>query len=181
MLIAKEKRKSNIAEYILYMKQIQDLLRALDLDLEKIKVNLVERFDQSADVKKEIFDWYQNLALMIVKERIRESGQLQIITNITNQLNEFHFQLMKSKKDPGYNQIYLDTLPVIIDFRNKSQNKEQNDISVCIDALYGVMMLRLQKKEVTKGTGEAVAQISKLLAHLSLRFKEFEAGDLMIN
>jgi len=181
MLIAKEKRKSNIAEYILYMRQIEDLLRALDLNMKKIKVHLVDRFDQPAEMKKEISDWYENLALMIEKERIRESGQLQIITNTINQLNEFHCQLMKSMKDPAYNQIYLDTIPVIVDFRNKSSNKEQNDITVCIDALYGVMMLRLQKKEVTKVTGEAAAQISKLLAHLSLRFKEFEAGDLLFD
>ena len=37
MLIAREKKKNNIAEYILYMWQLEDMLRALKLDMEHIK------------------------------------------------------------------------------------------------------------------------------------------------
>ena len=36
MLIAREKKKNNIAEYILYMWQLEDMLRALKLDMEQV-------------------------------------------------------------------------------------------------------------------------------------------------
>ena len=37
MLIAREKKKNNIAEYILYMWQLEDMLRALKLDMEQVE------------------------------------------------------------------------------------------------------------------------------------------------
>ena len=36
MLIAQQKLKENIAEYILYMYQIEDVIRAYNFDLERI-------------------------------------------------------------------------------------------------------------------------------------------------
>lgn len=37
MIIASRKRKENIAEYILYMWQIEDIIRANSCDIEQIK------------------------------------------------------------------------------------------------------------------------------------------------
>ena len=44
MLIAREKKKNNIAEYILYMWQLEDMLRALKLDMEQVDRYLVAGF-----------------------------------------------------------------------------------------------------------------------------------------
>ena len=44
MLIAQQKRHENIAEYLLYMWQVEDLLRACELDDERIDQLLVARF-----------------------------------------------------------------------------------------------------------------------------------------
>ena len=44
MIIAQQKRKENIAEYLLYMWQVEDLLRACDLDDDRIDQLLVSRF-----------------------------------------------------------------------------------------------------------------------------------------
>ena len=45
MIIAKRKRKENIAEYLLYMWQIEDIIRANNLDIESIRKNVIDRFD----------------------------------------------------------------------------------------------------------------------------------------
>ena len=37
MIIAQEKRKTNIAEYIIYMFQIEDMLRAMQFNNDQIK------------------------------------------------------------------------------------------------------------------------------------------------
>lgn len=44
MLIAREKRKSNVAEYILYMWQVEDMLRAMQMDIELVNRNVVSQF-----------------------------------------------------------------------------------------------------------------------------------------
>ena len=42
MITASQKRKENIAEYLLYMWQIEDLIRANGLDIDKIRANVLE-------------------------------------------------------------------------------------------------------------------------------------------
>ena len=42
MLIAQQKLKENIAEYILYMYQIEDVIRAYQFDLDSILENYVK-------------------------------------------------------------------------------------------------------------------------------------------
>ncbi len=45
MIIASQKRKENIAEYLIYMWQIEDIIRANNLDIDKIKENVIDRFN----------------------------------------------------------------------------------------------------------------------------------------
>jgi len=51
MIIASKKRKENIAEYILYMWQIEDMIRANDFDISKIRRNIIDNF-QIDDAQK---------------------------------------------------------------------------------------------------------------------------------
>ena len=43
MIIAQQKRKENIAEYLLYMWQVEDMIRANQLDIDKINDNIISR------------------------------------------------------------------------------------------------------------------------------------------
>lgn len=43
MKIASQKRKENIAEYLLYMWQIEDIIRANGLDMDRIRHNVIDR------------------------------------------------------------------------------------------------------------------------------------------
>ena len=61
MLIARAKKKTNIAEYILYMWQIEDMLRALNLNIELVDRNIVPGFQVDEHTTCEIHDWYDNL------------------------------------------------------------------------------------------------------------------------
>ena len=69
MLIAREKKKNNIAEYILYMWQLEDMLRALKLDMEQVDRYLVAGFQADERTSKEIHDWYDNLIAIMQKEK----------------------------------------------------------------------------------------------------------------
>ena len=77
MFTAKQKRKENIAEYILYLFQVEDLIRACDLDMEIIDKQLVPQYKTDTNTSTEISAWYKNLVLMMKKEGIQQKGHLQ--------------------------------------------------------------------------------------------------------
>ncbi|MGC9355629.1 MAG: DUF4924 family protein, partial [Mariniphaga sp.] len=106
MLIAQQKRKENLAEYILYLYQVEDLIRAYKLDMQLINENLVERYRADEAVKPEISAWYENLAGMMEKEGKQEKGHLQFLSNLVNDLYEFHLRLMHTEADPMYVSVF---------------------------------------------------------------------------
>ncbi len=172
MLIAKQKKEENIAEYILYMWQIEDIIRAYSLDIDAIQKNIIDRFGSGEEVKKEIREWYENLIRMIQLENIREKGHLQINKNIVSNLNDLHLELLQDPKEIQYNALFFKTLPFLVEFRNKTKaGEETDDIELAFNALYGILLLRLQKKEVSAETMQAVEQIGKFLAILSVKWK----------
>ena len=69
MLVAKQKRQENIAEYILYLYQIEDLIRAFQGDINLIQEKLIVRYQTDEKTSAEITDWYNNLVKMM------ETGQ----------------------------------------------------------------------------------------------------------
>lgn len=79
---------------------------------------------------------------------------------------DLHNQLLQSTKFPFYNAEYYKVLPFIVELRNKG-DRDVSEIETCLDALYGVMMLRLQKKQLSPETEHAVKEISTFIGMLS--------------
>ena len=166
MYIAKQLREKSIAEYILYMWQIEDLIRAYDCSLQRIRHEYIDKFDYTAEQKEEMLDWYGNLVRMMNQEGKRERGHLQINAIIVKDLMDLHNQLMQSTKFPCYNTAYYKVLPFIVELRNKG-DKQVNEIETCLDALYGVMLLRLKQKEITPDTMTAIKEITTFVGMLA--------------
>jgi len=172
MYIANELRKKNIAEYLLYMWQVEDTIRAFDCSLARIRREYVDRFDYTDEQKEEEIDWFGNLIRMMNQEGCRQQGHLQINKVTMQMLVDLHNQLLESPKFPFYNSAYYKVLPFIVELRNKGADKEKNEIETCFDSLYGVMMLRLQKKEITPDTLHAVQAITTFIGMLSDYYKK---------
>lgn len=171
MIISQQLRKTNIAEYVLYMWQVEDIIRAYQCDLSAIKREYISRFDLTDEQREEMVDWYGNLIRMIREEGLTAGGHIQINKIVVQQMNELHAQLLSSPKFPFYNAEYYKVLPFIVELRNKG-SKDISEIETCLNALYGVMMLRLQQKEVSKSTENAVKEITTFLGMLSDYYKK---------
>lgn len=171
MIISQQLRKTNIAEYVLYMWQVEDIIRAYQCDLSAIKREYISRFDLTDEQRDEMVDWYGNLIRMIREEGVTAGGHIQINKIVVQQMNELHAQLLSSPKFPFYNAEYYKVLPFIVELRNKG-SKEISEIETCLNALYGVMMLRLQQKEVSPSTENAVKEITTFLGMLSDYYKK---------
>ena len=177
MFVAQELRKRNIVEYLLYMWQVEDIIRAYSCVLTKLKNEYLSRFEYEGEQREELIDWYANLITMMNQEGRREEGHLQINQIVVQQLEELHQELLKSTKFPFYTAAYYKTLPFIVELRNRG-DKELSEIETCLNALYGVMLLRLQQKPISEETQKAIVQISQLLGLLSDYFQQDKQGEL---
>ena len=91
MFIASSRRKDNIAEYLLYMWQIEDIIRANDLDIDKIRKTVIDPQTQlDANQKHQLEEWYESLIDMMRREEVAKSGHLQLNKNVLVQLVDLH-------------------------------------------------------------------------------------------
>ena len=171
MFIAQELRKNSIAEYLLYMWQVEDIIRAYGCSLSRIKKEYIDSFELDDEQKEEELDWWGNLVRMMNQEGCREQGHLQINKIIVQDLTELHAQLLQSSKFPFYNTEYYKVLPFIVELRNRG-DKDLTEIETCLNALYGVMMLRLQHKDISPDTKHAIDEITTFLGMLSDYYKK---------
>ena len=178
MIIAKQKKKENIAEYILYMWQIEDLIRAYELDISEIDKNIVQQFDQPDTVKKEIKNWYAGLIDLMKEEQKTELGHLQFIQNSVNDLYETHLFLIKSPDHLDYIELYNKAKVGITELMNKSKGTVENEIEACFNGLYGLLMLRFQKKTISPDTISALSAVSQMIAVLIQKHKMIEDGKI---
>ena len=165
MKIAQSLKEKNIAEYLIYMWQVEDLIRANDCDLDKLKANVISQYSAKDRPAQE--EWYGNLLEMMRAEGVKEQGHLQINRNVLQELTELHARLLASTRYPFYNAAYFKALPFIVELRQKNGHKDEPELETCFEALYGVLLLRLQKKEITPATETALKAISGFLSKLA--------------
>jgi len=179
MITASAKKKENIAEYLLYMWHIEDLIRALGFDMDKIKATLVDTHSQLSDEqRKQMTEWYESLIDMMRSEGVTEKGHLQLNKNVILSLTDLHNRLMASPRFSAYANQYYATLPLIVDLRSKSGEQKPGEIEACFNALYGLMLLHMQGKPVSDETRAATRQISKYLGTLAALYKKDSNDEL---
>lgn len=181
MIVARQKRKENIAEYLLYMWQVEDLIRANRFDMEAIRRTVIAHYDQPDDVKEEIARWYEELIDMMRSEGVMESGHIQLNKNVIIALTDLHLRLLKSPKEMVYGAAYYKTLPYIVQLRAKSGGREVSEIETCFAAVYGYLLLKMQGKEISADTMEGIKQISSFLALLAEKYREDMNGELKLD
>ena len=106
MYISQQLKKKNIAEYLLYMWQVEDLIRANGCDMERIRKNIIEPYPATDEQKKELARWYEDLINMMQQEGVLEKGHVQINKNIIVWLTDLHLRLLRSPKFPYYSAAY---------------------------------------------------------------------------
>ena len=185
MFIASNKKKENIAEYVLYMWQIEDIIRSMDFDMEKIEKNVISQFQLDDEKRKSLREWYESLIDMMLKTGKREKGHLQMIDNTVEEVNSLHKALLMAQKYPDYTSTFYKVLPLIAELRTKEgyeasdvNTLESCDVNVALSFMYGVLMLRLKGQNITEETEKAEKDISRMLALLSKYYNEYKKEEL---
>jgi len=176
MLIAQSLRKSNIVEYLLYMWQLEDLIRAFQLDIDLVDKQLISQMKFADDQQhKQVYEWYESLIEMMRLENVIEKGHLQINKNIIVELDDFHVQVIASSKVPAYNAKYLHILPMINQLRMKSE-AGLSDIELCFNFQYGFLLLKMKGQEISQQTQQTQVEIAKFMVLLSKNYHDHQNG-----
>lgn len=166
MFIAKSIREKSVVEYLLYMWQMEDLIRAYGCSLTRIRREYIDRFDYTDQQKDEEEDWFGDLIRMMNQEGKREKGHLAINEVLLQDLGDLHVRLLQSTRFPYYSVEYYRMLPFIVELRQKG-DKEIGEVETCLNALYGVMLLRMRQKPISPETAHAIKAITTFLGMLS--------------
>ena len=143
-------KKENIAEYILYLWQMEDYLRA---------------FPQNAEATQELHE----LNEMMHREGIMEGGHLALAQNALSELIDLHSTLLD--EDAMYRAAVMRLQPSLNLLKAKTDRPAMPDIEACLILLYQIMLLRLQKKEITPETASVQQQATQVLQFLSKTYK----------
>ncbi|WP_027419442.1 DUF4924 family protein [Crocinitomix catalasitica] len=178
MRIANRTKEENIAEHVVYMFQIEDLIRANNLDSDRIIQQIIAPQIEDRQLIESYSKWYEGLVKQMISERIQKTGHLSDIDEILTELLLLHNTLINITQDKKYLAVFEAALPILKDFQGKSQTGDLNLIEVGFNALYGKIILKLQGKEITPASEAGFKLISNLLGHLAAYYKKMKAGDL---
>jgi len=96
-------------------------------------------------------------------------------------LSTLNIKLLQNPAEAKYKELFTAAMPHITEIINHSDGYVRNEIDACFTGLYGVLLLRIQKKEVTADTEQAVKTFSALLSALALKYKQYENGELEVD
>ncbi len=177
MDIAQAKRKENIAEYILYLWQIEDLLRALQFSPEAVYSQLVGPRDMPQEQKRVFLMWYMDIADLLRKEGKEQSGHLDHTLHLIADLHNLHLQLLSLPVGREYREKYARLAPYIPTLRTILGREATNDTELCFRALYAAMLYRI-KGEGEKAVEDTLEYVSPAIAELSAMYRKVERGEV---
>lgn len=167
MFIAKKLREENITGYMLYMFQVEDTLRAFSLDIDRIRTEYLPAFRYTPEQLTQELEWLQGLIRMMHEEGTEQQGHVQVVRNTILLMADRHAELLHDPKQPFYSAAYYKALPFIVELRAHGANRDKNEIENCLDALYGATLLRMQGREISASTQQALQPITHLLDMLA--------------
>ena len=176
MSLAAKKLKENVSEYIIFLWQMEDLLRAVQFDS-----NALDDFIASYTPSEDAFDsekrWFSELSLTMRRDGVEQRGHISEVHEIIFELNYLHNTLLNIVKDKSYAEAYRNAQPNIKEYLSRTDGKSTNDVEVCLTALYGLLVLRLRKEPVSEATSQAMQSFSQLMAKLSMHYRMMKQGE----
>ena len=146
-------KRENIAEYILWIWQLEDYLRAFPNAA-------TDNENPSPDMR-----FLAELSEMMHREGVTEKGHVQLARNAMVELEELHRRLLD--EDASYRAAMIRLTPALNILKSKTDNPLMSDLEAGLTLLYQVLLLRLQHKEITSATAETQTQVTRLLQFLS--------------
>ena len=179
MDIAQAKRKENIAEYILYLWQLEDMFRALQFSPEAIYSQLVAPRGVDEEQKHLYLLWYMDIVNLLRKEGKEQNGHLEHTLHLVADMHNLHLQLLQLPVGEEYRKLFALLEPHLPRLRAMLQKNDISDTELSFRALYATILYRIKGDEKR---GEAIRDVQELvspvIAHLADMYHKVERGEI---
>lgn len=179
MTIASEKKEENIIEYIIYLWQMEDLVRAAKFDLGAIRAFL-DASGEEIDMDAEL-DWFADLMKQMKSQKLEQKGHIAEVGELLIELSYLHQTLITITKNKLYTASYEAAEPNLNAFLERAGNTGMNPVEASITALYGLLTLRLKRQEISADTMGAMKSFQHLMALLASHYRKMKLGTMDIS
>ena len=152
MILAETKKKAHIVEYILFLWQIEDLVRAAQFDpnvLEKWAEDTANSEGSDPEREKE---WIVSMAADMRSQGKTESGHVASVSETMVELAHLHEMLIGPMEDKRYKEVFEVAEPMMKEISAKQPGPASHPVEQLLVVLYGFLILRLQKQSISAET-----------------------------
>lgn len=180
MDIAQVKRHDNIAEYILYLWQLEDLFRALKFSPDAIYTQMIApRKELSTEKQTEFLMWYMDMVNLMQQEGKMEKGHLEHTLHLIADLHDLHLRLMQLPVGAHYRQTVAKLTPELPRLRSLIGDQEMSDTELCFRCLYAAMLYHIKGEEKHKSAiDDTLEFISPVIGELAAMHRKVERGEI---
>lgn len=180
MDISRQLRSQNIAEYILYLWQLEDLFRSLQFSPQAIYSQFVApRKELSPEQQDALLGWYVDMCNLLEGEGKRQSGHAEHTLHLIADLNDLHLRLKELPVGARYRALLVPLDEALPDLRESAGSAAEgvSDIELCFRALYGAILYRLKGESGRGAVEDTLAYISPVIAELASIYGRAERGE----
>ena len=168
----------NVAEYLLYIFQIEALVRTLDLDISRLENELLApAFADPAQLQYQL-SWYQGVVVEMQQRGLQKEGHLDQVEEIMMELIYLHNTLLTILNDEKYKGLCEHAHESLQAFKVKSNMANRHDVEVLLHAMFMKLQLKMKKQEISPETEAAFDLFRIQLAYLSKNYQRMKAGEL---
>lgn len=172
MLLADKKKQSNISEYIIYMYQTELLIRNFEFDIDKIKIHVFGNITEekmSAEEKEMNLAWYNSVLNEMQNEGLESEGHLSYVQDEVEKLSALSIELLGTNED--YQVIFNAARPAIRENILASEGLISNPIQACLNGVFGLLLARMNGKEISEEIQQQLAHFGNVLSFLSAEIR----------
>jgi hypothetical protein len=177
MLIARQKKSENIAEFVLYMFQMEDLMRMFGFNLDIFMEQYVSKSIPNKEFEGQYRKWFSDIIDEMKSNGLEKEGHIDEVKEVLLELIYLHNTLVTVLKDEKYMTLCNNSKDFLEEFREKSKMKDRHDIEVILHAMYMKLQLTIRKQDTSEETETALDHMRIQLAYISREYKRMHSGE----
>ena len=181
MLVSQQKRQENIAEYLIYMYQIEDIIRAFQFNVDQIIDVFVKPSLPDTSFLNQYRSWYEEIVKQMKMQKCEKEGHIDTLREIVLELIYLHNTLITITNDDKYKGLVDQAKSFLEEFKQKSNMMQYHDVEVLLHAMYMKLQLKVRKQEISPETEEAMDKMRIQLAYLSREYNRMKSGTWNFN
>jgi len=155
MTVAQVKKEQHIVDYLLYCWQMEDLVRAATFDADALRNWAEQQAEAEGTHVEEEVRWLLALAEDMKSSGVEEQGHCSQVQDTMMELAHLHELLVGAMVDSKYLEAYREARP-LLDELTKRLDRDMHPVEKLSLGLYGWLVMRMKKTEVSAETESAM-------------------------